>query len=165
MQENTVKAINRNLTVRNWLLGFYIFTFEQAREDRAAYGERLLDTLAETLRIQGLSGRNLKLFRQFYLAWPGLATPIHQLLSAEVPIVQTLSAQLPELVGNISPGPAPEVILHKLSFSHLVELLPVEDPLKRTFYEVESSRETGPFGNYADKSIRCTLSGWACRKI
>jgi len=120
LQEEAVKAINRNLTVRNWLLGYYIFTFEQGGEDRAAYGERLLDTLAGTLQIRGLSGRNLKLFRQFYLAYPALATPIYQLMASQVPIVQTLSAQLPGLTGSASPGPAPEVILQKLSFSHLL---------------------------------------------
>ncbi len=29
LQEDTVKAVNRNLTVRNWLLGYYIVTYEQ----------------------------------------------------------------------------------------------------------------------------------------
>jgi hypothetical protein len=36
------KAINQYLTVRNWLIGFYIVEFEQKGEDRAAYGEKLL---------------------------------------------------------------------------------------------------------------------------
>jgi len=29
LQENAIKAINYNLTVRNWLIGCYIFEFEQ----------------------------------------------------------------------------------------------------------------------------------------
>ena len=29
LQSSALKAINRNLTLRNWLIGFYIIEFEQ----------------------------------------------------------------------------------------------------------------------------------------
>ena len=35
LQSSAIKAINRNLTLRNWLIGFYIVEFEQKGEDRA----------------------------------------------------------------------------------------------------------------------------------
>lgn len=38
--ENTVKAINKNVTARNWLIGFYIVNYEQNGKDRASYGEK-----------------------------------------------------------------------------------------------------------------------------
>ncbi len=38
LHQQAVKAINRSLTIRNWLIGFYIVEFEQKGEDRAAYG-------------------------------------------------------------------------------------------------------------------------------
>ena len=42
LQQSAVKAINIHLTIRNWLIGFYIVEFEQKGEDRAKYGEKLL---------------------------------------------------------------------------------------------------------------------------
>ena len=33
-RQNAVSAVNTHLTVRNWLVGFYIVEFEQNGEDR-----------------------------------------------------------------------------------------------------------------------------------
>ena len=41
LQQSAVNAINRHLTIRNWLIGFYIVEFEQQGEDRAKYGEKI----------------------------------------------------------------------------------------------------------------------------
>lgn len=136
-QEHAVKAINTTLTLRNWLIGYYIFEFEQNGEDRAQYGASLLQNLSAKLNEQSLSYRNLKLFRQFYKEYP----QIGQTLSAQLPkyafipeisIGQSLSAQS----GN-TPTLPPEKLLNNLSFSHMVELMKIAEPLKRTFYEVE----------------------------
>jgi len=37
-QQQAVKAVNVSLTIRNYLIGFYLVEFEQKGEDRAAYG-------------------------------------------------------------------------------------------------------------------------------
>ena len=66
LQRAAVKAVNKSLTVRNWLIGLYIVEFEQNGQDRAKYGERLLSELAASVKIRGLSETNLKLCRQFY---------------------------------------------------------------------------------------------------
>ena len=50
LQQQAVKAINRSLTIRNWLIGFYIVEFEQKGEDMAAYGEKLLADLSKELQ-------------------------------------------------------------------------------------------------------------------
>jgi hypothetical protein len=65
-QQSALKSVNRYLTIRNWLIGFYIVEFEQKGEDRAKYGEKLLSELARSLNLKGLSETNLKLSRQFY---------------------------------------------------------------------------------------------------
>ena len=39
-------------------------------------------------------------------------------------------------------GILPDVLINKLSFSHLVELLEIAEPLKRTFYEIECIKGT-----------------------
>ncbi len=150
LQEDTVKAVNRNLTVRNWLLGYYIVTYEQGGEDRAAYGEGLLQKLAERLDKEGFSYRNLKLYRQFYQTYSHLGSVAFPLLQSLAPIGQTLSAQLEVLpVEANQVGVPSQTLVGKLSFSHLVELLPMEDPLKRAFYEVECIK-----GNWSIRELR-----------
>lgn len=74
--ENTVKAINKNVTARNWLIGFYIVNYEQNGKDRASYGEKTLQMLSERLNKKSLSYRNLKLYRQFFKEFSLLEKPI-----------------------------------------------------------------------------------------
>lgn len=159
IKESAVKAINMHLTIHNWLIGFYIVEFEQNGEERAKYGENLLENLAESLNEKGLSRTNLALFKQFYTIYP----QILQVLSAKSDILpienfQTLSGQLQnsenqnlrtvsgQSLKNIQTLSAqsenkrqvpPEKLISKLSFSHLTLLLPIKDNLVRTFYEVE----------------------------
>lgn len=161
LQQQAVKAINRSLTLRNWLIGFYIVEFEQKGEDRAAYGEQLLQLLSERLDNRGLSARNLRLFRQFFQTYPLIwqtvsakldgTSEFSQLLENQSQIWQTVSAESysPEnreglIVQTLSEqlSVPPEKILNNLSFSHITELLPITDPLKRTFYEIECIKGT-----------------------
>ncbi len=195
-RQNAVAAVNTHLTVRNWLVGFYIVEFEQNGEDRAKYGAKLLQNLADSFDEEGLSYRNLNLYRQFYLVYPQISiyvpyffrkyfgeiwqTPSAKLqfavkedvgigpsLSAQLDnsgqedmeILQTPSAELQfiekEFVGigqsltaQFNPEEVAEQLpyitklVRKLSFSHFSLLLPIENPLKRRFYEVECIKGT-----------------------
>lgn len=158
------KSVNRFLTMRNWLFGFYIVEFQQNGADRAAYGEQILEKLAKALKTPGFSFRNLNLYRQFYLTYPQLANPIAQYLETN-PIWQPLAAQLQEKqaasIGqtlsaqfqsdeNQSVGimqsviaqfsPPPEKLLESLSYTHLTLIMSCSTPLQRAFYEIESIR-------------------------
>src|ERR1700730_15601957 len=80
-QRHAVQAINVALTLRNWLIGYHIFEYEQHGSDRAQYGARLLETLARDLRRRmgrGFSRRNLFSSRQFYLCYPIVQSVIAQ---------------------------------------------------------------------------------------
>lgn len=158
LQQSALKSVNKHLTIRNWLVGFYIVEFEQKGEDRAKYGEKLLDQLAESINIKGLGARNLKLFRQFYFVYPqivhSLTAQLQQLglpgtLIRQTPneefeindnqslsIMHLINAQLKTPISNELLVP-PDKLISRLSFTHLVQLLPIENPLKRTFYEIE----------------------------
>ena len=55
LQQSAVNAVNQMLTIRNWLIGYYIVEFEQNGKDRAKYGISLLKSIAENLNhIKGL---------------------------------------------------------------------------------------------------------------
>lgn len=47
-------AVNQLLTVRNWMIGYYIVEYEQNGRERAEYGENLLSNLASKLQIKGM---------------------------------------------------------------------------------------------------------------
>lgn len=49
-------AVNRWLTLRNWLIGANLVEFEQDGKDRAGYGARLLEEVASDLKRWGSAG-------------------------------------------------------------------------------------------------------------
>ena len=46
LQAQAAHAVNLSLTARNWLVGYYIVEFEQHGEDRAKYGDKLINRLS-----------------------------------------------------------------------------------------------------------------------
>jgi hypothetical protein len=141
LQGTAVSAVNHSLTIRNWLFGHYIVEYEQSGEDRANYGDQLLVALARDLKsknIKGLSKRNLHYFSQFYLMYPNVGQSVANMKLPES-IVQTLSAQS-EIMQQQSDyiEVAPQILINRLSFSHIIELMGEKDPRIRTFYEVEA---------------------------
>ncbi len=152
MQNRAVTIVNQSHTLRNWLYGFYIVEYEQNGEDYAQYGSRLLYRLANELKkigIKGISYTNLTLFRKFYLFYPQIGLTIREI--ARLDIVEK------SLIGNLQPLAEdfneahilpPDLLLSKLSFTHLVELLKVENPIQRLFYEVETIK-----GNWTKREL------------
>mgnify|MGYP000153110645 CR=1 FL=1 len=149
IQAQTSKAVNMGLTARNWLYGLYIFIYEQSGADRAAYGEQLLDKLSERLKAAGktFEPRTLRLFRQFTRTYPQIGVAlaslplpegtIWQSVIAESGYGETASIRQSAIAELASPG---RDLLEKLSFTALVELIQIDDPLKRAFYEHEAIR-------------------------
>jgi predicted nuclease of restriction endonuclease-like (RecB) superfamily len=151
LQERAVIAVNRAATVRNWCFGVFIVEYEQNGEDRAQYGERLIERLSASLTERGMKGVSvtaLKLCRQFYLAYPEIGQTLTDqfeiLLGKTIPdavlhvkssIGQTLSDQL--IVSERQLERHRKRLIATLSFSHLVEIIQLDEPLKRLFYEIE----------------------------
>lgn len=131
----TVKAINRFATIRNYVIGFYIVEYEQHGNDRAKYGDRLLKRLVERVNKRGINETLLTNSRKFYLTYP----QIKSYLTAISPTASEKSVEK-------SPTPSDEFttsaekLMSNLSFSHIVELLTVDDSLARFFYETECVR-------------------------
>jgi len=154
LQAAAASAVNQSLTVRNWLFGFYIVEFEQNGEDRAAYGDKLIEKLAGRLsHIKGIEERSLRRFRQFYLTYPHFETSIRGSLTPESRQALKWGSATPELsdnpiVGSVTPLlekqliVPPQKIISKLSYTHIEQLLNIDNPLKRTFYELECIKGT-----------------------
>lgn len=157
------KAVNQLLTVRNWLIGCYIVEFEQRGEEKATYGDKLLEVLAGKLKdssLKGLSYTNLTIFRAFYLSFPEiLQTLSAELQSSSNKFLQTPSEEFKNRLENISQTLSAELtkpsksvdqeqysltqkMIESLSFSHITLLITISDPLKRTFYTIEAIKGT-----------------------
>lgn len=92
------RQVNVALTLRNWLIGFYISEYELNGNDRAEYGKNLYKEIAKKCEnIAGLSERNLYWFSTFYKTYQNiLQTPTAKLYLTENQyneILQTLSTK------------------------------------------------------------------------
>ena len=162
-QTTAVKAINRMQTMRNWLYGYYIIEFEQHGKDRAEYGTQLLKRLEERVNRKGLTETLFKNSRKFYRLYPQMVENIIGVISPTVSDklleskdasglcdTQMTENEHVEKSPTVSDGfrTTGQMIISRLSFSHIVEIMTVDDPLARYFYEQEC--------------IKCT---WSVREL
>lgn len=159
-QSSAVKAINRMQTMRNWLIGYYIVEFEQHGKDRAEYGTQLLKKLEERVDRKGLNVTLFQMSRNFYKLYPQMVNLFvpNQNYSTESNNSKS-SIQLKSNSSNNETNlicatvshkfqTSPELMISRLSFSHLREIMALDDPLARYFYEQEC--------------IKCT---WSVREL
>ena len=159
-QSSAVKAINRMQTMRNWLIGYYIVEFEQHGKDRAEYGTQLLKKLEERVNRKGLNVTLFQTSRIFYNLYPQMgrlfvSNEIYSTLSNKSEDCISLQEKSTDKEDNIICATVshklrtpPEMIISRLSFSHIREIMSVNDPLARYFYEQEC--------------IKCT---WSVREL
>jgi len=149
LQGYAARAINYNLTIRNWLFGCYILEYEQNGEDRAKYATSLLEEIAKKLKSKGLKGlhrRALNTCRIFYQTYPQIWLTLSAKFGSDQDInqlaipVERLSMVLPTALSKSENNMtlSQELLLSRLSYSHFIELIRVEDDLQRLFYEVET---------------------------
>ena len=161
------RSVNMALTLRNWLIGLYIKEYEQNGADRAKYASNTIQKLADELqlaRIPSTAYSSLKQYRQFYEIYPQISQTASgqldlfiQLKELPATISQTLSSQS-KTTNTISkhqdiPTLRPEKLVAVLSYSHFVELMKIDDPLKRSFYEIESVHS-----NWSSRELRRQIS-------
>lgn len=155
------RAVNISLTLRNWVIGCYIREYEQNGADRAKYGENLFAKLSQRLKKSAsvvYHPRELRRCREFYSAYPqiwGTLSPKFDLIVPDAIrkslISDSTAVDTPVIRGAASPDLQlpPERLVKSLSFSHFVELISVEDSLKRVFYEIECIK-----GNWSVRELK-----------
>ncbi|MEW6620727.1 MAG: PDDEXK nuclease domain-containing protein [bacterium] len=127
------REINRAQVLAYWGIGREIVEFEQKGKARAEYGEELLKKLSADMTAKfgrGFSERNLRNIRTFYLnfpIWQTLSAKSSERQKTQTPSGKSIIRQTPS--GKFEP---------MLSWSQYCELLKVEEPLARSFYEQES---------------------------
>ncbi len=122
-------AVNQLMTLRNWAIGCYIVEYEQSGSDRAEYGSHLLKNLEKEISQKGMNSTLFKCCRKFYLLYPQVGAIVSDQLGLEdLEKSPTVSDQF---------ATSPEILISNLSFSHIVEIMVIDDAFERFFYETE----------------------------
>ena len=142
-------AVNQLMTIRNWIIGYYVVEFEQHGKERAKYGAHLLKTLEERIQTRGLNETLFKLSRMFYLRYPQVGTTAFRLLQRDTATVPSAFLPVPIQNSDVSQKSATashefvtdgSLLVSRLSFSHIREIMTIDDALERFFYETECIR-------------------------
>lgn len=159
-QAGAAGAVNRYLVLRNWLIGFYMIEFEQNGKDRAEYGSELLKKAAQDLQSRGIPGcavRMLERMRIFCVTYPQLRDAFSSPAAADLCssiLPHGLKISSPAVtkskdVQRTSPRPLSIKQLFHFSWTHFVELIGIDDPWKRAFYENECLK-----GNWSKRQLQ-----------
>lgn len=161
LQAQAAHAVNLSLTARNWLVGYYIVEFEQQGEDRAKYGDNLINRLAERLNRRGFNPRRLRDYRHVYQVYPILGEVICNYLqninigtpnsdNTSIWLFPTAKLQLTDnqqdaiwlsKTAKLEKWATPsDKLFYRLNYTILSYLATIENPLKRAFYEQETIR-------------------------
>lgn len=123
------RAVNQSMTLRNWAIGYYIVEYEQGGSDRAEYGANLLKNLEKQIDEKGMNVTLFKSCRQFYLVYPQIGSTVSNLFA--------LSTDSKDLKISNQFKTDADTLLNNLSFSHIREIMVLEDEFERFFYETE----------------------------
>ena len=133
-------SISETIKMTYWRIGRHIVEFEQDGNKRAKYGTAMLSNLTKILRARvgrGYSRPNLNSMRKFYLMFPKCQT-------------SDKSSQ------NFQTS-------EKLTWSHICELITIDDELEREFYTKERCGKAQRYR--ADEYVSWLLcEGRECRR-
>ena len=124
-RKNAKTAVNLSMVYAYYEVGRMIVEEEQHGENRAAYGQKILQELSDYLTEnfgKGFSVSNLKNIRQFYKVYSGDE------------IGETVFSQSDKLPAV---GSGRKFFL---SWSHYLKLMRIENAEERRFYEIESAK-------------------------
>lgn len=156
-QIQAAHSINLSLTARNWVIGYYVTEFEQHGEDRAQYGAKLLKSLEQRINSRGFTERRFREYRQLYQVYSGFAPVVAQYIASSFPSASYVGIEGESQIRRITaefynnteirrmsaesdqPWKVPaDKLFTRVSYSNLLTLSSIEDPLKRAFYEIEN---------------------------
>ncbi|MDB5846329.1 MAG: hypothetical protein JWP29_81 [Rhodoferax sp.] len=145
------RAVNLSLTLRNWMIGYYIDTFELQGANRADYGDQLFANLSRELtaaRLSNCDKRQLYRYLSLFRTYPQIVGTLSPQLQELLPVAFPAKVP-PRKVATVPPQSAADTLVAQFSYSHLALLVDVADDLKRHFFEVECLR-----GNWSVRELK-----------
>ncbi|MDQ6631109.1 MAG: PDDEXK nuclease domain-containing protein [Verrucomicrobiota bacterium] len=146
-------SLNSIMSAAYWEIGRRIVEFEQGGQERADYGENVIDQLSVDLKKKygnGFGRSNLFQIRAFYLAYREkvqtlsgqlVSVSVEKKNSRKIAVSKRASSKVQTLSGQSSITNLQEVIkAFPLSWSQYIRLLTIKDETAREFYETEALR-------------------------
>ena len=146
-RSNAVRSVNNSMVIAYWLIGREIVQEIQGGEDRAKYGEKVIEQLSSQLKEKygrGFSITNLRYFRTFYTVYSYRKPEIRQIQSGE--LVKPSEGQISNSVlkdMSLAVETASDIrgFSPNLDWSHYQVIMTVENLNERLFYEIEAEKE------------------------
>jgi len=145
-RQQVLRTVNSTMVFTYFEIGRMIVEEEQSGKERAQYGKQLLKGLSEQLTIEfgkGFSIDNLENMRKFYLAYSisESVTRILQIQKSES-VNGELNTKIYQLPTGVSENQKAQLLISffKLTWTHYVFLMRIDDERERRFYEIESER-------------------------
>lgn len=142
------RTVNTAMVHAYWLIGWEIVEVEQHGRERAGYGDRLIEALAQRLTRRfgkGFSAPNIRNMRQFFLAYPhGSALPEELGGPRKGPALPSgsVSAEIRSAAPSETNAVPVRLFPPSLGWTHYAILMRVSNPSARAFYEIEAVRES-----------------------
>jgi predicted nuclease of restriction endonuclease-like (RecB) superfamily len=133
-RQQVLRTVNSTMTITYFEIGRIIVEEEQNGKERAEYGKQLLKGLSEQLTKEfgkGFSLRNLEQIRQFYMTY-SKSESLTRIL--QIQKAQSLTAEFQKLDYQTLSS------FFKLTFTHYVFLMRIDDEKERRFYKIESEK-------------------------
>lgn len=145
-RQQVLRTVNSTMTITYFEIGRIIVEEEQNGKDRAEYGKKLLRDLSKQLTKEfgkGFSVVNLENIRKFYLTY-SKSESLTRILQIQKPQslteefksqkTQSVTAEFKKLYYQTLAS------FFKLTFTHYVFLMRIEDEKERRFYKIESEK-------------------------
>ena len=141
-RHQVLRTVNSTMVCTYFQIGRMIVEEEQSGKDRAEYGKKILKGLSEELKKEfgkGFSTDNLENMRKFYLAYSisESLTRILQITNSPSLMTNSESVKLEEIQTTKTQS---LISFFKLTWTHYVFLMRIEDEKERRFYEIESEK-------------------------
>jgi len=145
-RQQVLRTVNSTMTITYFEIGRIIVEEEQNGKDRAAYGKQLLKGLSKQLTEEfgkGFSVESLDRMRKFYQIYSISSSPMTKLQNR---IPQSLTGELKTKKSQSvteefqSQKVQSLASFFKLTWTHYIFLMRIEDEKERRFYEIESEK-------------------------
>ncbi|MCV2487059.1 PDDEXK nuclease domain-containing protein [Flavobacterium sp. SH_e] len=145
-RQQVLRTVNSTMTITYFEIGRIIVEEEQNGKDRAEYGKQLLKGLSQQLTKEfgkGFSIRNLEQIRQFYMTF-SKSESLSRIL--QIQKAQTVSAEFESQKTQSVSAKFDKVdyqtlsSFFKLTFSHYIFLMRIDDEKERRFYKIEAEK-------------------------
>jgi predicted nuclease of restriction endonuclease-like (RecB) superfamily len=145
-RQQVLRTVNSTMTYTYFEIGRMIVEEEQNGKERAEYGKQILKGLSEQLTNEfgkGFSLSNLEQIRKFYLIYSN-STTLSRILQIQntQSVITELKSPIPQsLIVELKNFDYQTLVsFFKLTWTHYLFLMRIDDEKERSFYEIESEK-------------------------